>query len=250
MRTAYFGKLGSAQLMIKDGINMRYDVILWDLDGTLLDFHYAQHYAIKKCLEEINITATEEIIERYSQINDKWWKDLEREKVSKEQLLTGRFIELFSEYNIICNDVEGFRNCYEEYLGDVYLYIDDSLEICKSLVGKCRQFIVTNGLASSAVKKIKLSGFHDIMEKIFISEQLGAPKPQKLFFDKVFESMPEVPKDRILIVGDSLSSDILGGNRAGIASCWYNPLEEINATEAETNFTIKNLNEIFNIIEV
>ncbi len=228
---------------------MRYDVILWDLDGTLLDFYYAQHYAIKKCLEEIGVTATEEMIERYSQINEKWWKGLETGEVSKEQLLTGRFLELFSEYNIVCNDVDGFRKCYEEYLGDVYLYIDDSLEICKSLMGKCRQFIVTNGLASTAVKKLKLSGFYDIMEKIFISEQLGAPKPQSIFFDKVFESIPEVPRDRILIVGDSLSSDILGGSRAGIVTCWYNPTEEINTTQVKTDYNIKHLSEIYKIME-
>lgn len=228
---------------------MRYDVILWDLDGTLLDFNHAQHHSLCKCLKEIGVVPDERIVERYSRINDSWWKRLERGEVTKKELLTGRFKELFAEYEIACSDVEAFRKHYEEYLGEVYRYLDDSLEICKSLSGSCRQFVVTNGLAATALKKLKLSGFYDIMENIFISEQLGAPKPHRSFFDRVFESMPEVSKERILIVGDSLSSDMRGGNNAGIATCWYNPANECNLTEVETDYIIQNLKEVAAIVE-
>lgn len=228
---------------------MRYDVILWDLDGTLLDFSYSQHFSLCKCLEEIGVTPTEEMVERYSEINESWWQRLERGEVSKIQLLTGRFQELFAEYGIVCADVNRFREDYEQYLGSVYKYQDNSLEICKSLQGKCRQFIVTNGITITAVKKLKLSGFTDIMEKVFISEQLGVPKPQKIFFDKVFETIPEVPKDRILIVGDSLSSDMRGGNNAGIATCWYNPKAAVNTTDVQVDFSIGHLKEVVGIVE-
>lgn len=228
---------------------MRYDVILWDVDGTLLDFDYSQHYAICKCLEEIGVTPSNGITERYAAINDGWWKRLEKGEVTKKQLLTGRFTDLFAEYDIVCDDVEGFRQHYQEYLGSVYRYIDNSLEICKALTGKCLQCVVTNGVTATQLNKLKLSGFYNIMEHIFISEQIGAPKPQRTFFDRIFEMLPDAPKDRMLIVGDSLSSDMQGGNNAGIDTCWYNPKNEINRTEAETNYIIRNLKEVLQIVE-
>lgn len=228
---------------------MRYDVILWDVDGTLLDFEYSQHYAICKCLEEIGVTPLDEITNRYAAINDGWWKRLEKGEVTKPQLLIGRFTDLFAEYGIACEDVEEFRRHYQEYLGNVFRYIDDSLEICKKLKGKCRQFVVTNGVTKTQLSKLKLSGFYDVMDDIFISEQIGAPKPQRAFFDRVFETMPEVVRNRVLIVGDSLSSDMRGGNNAGIDTCWYNPEDEINTTEVETNFIIRNLSEVLQIVE-
>jgi 2-haloacid dehalogenase len=226
-----------------------FDVILWDVDGTLLDFLYSQKYAISKCLNEIGISPTEELVSRYSAINDGWWKRLEKGEVTKQELLTGRFLDLFAEYGIDCRDVETFRLHYQEYLGSVYRYIDNSLEVCKALKGKCRQFVVTNGVTKTQMAKLSAAGFCEIMEDVFISEQLGAPKPQKRFFDKVLERIPQVPQERILIVGDSLSSDIRGGNRAGIKTCWYNPENLQNETDAETDFIIRNLREVLLIVE-
>lgn len=228
---------------------MHYDVILWDVDGTLLDFTYSQYHSLYRCLEGIGVVPTEEMITRYSAINDDWWKRLEKGEVSKNELLTGRFLDLFAEYHIVCEDVEAFRKQYEYNLGTIYQYRDDSLEICKKLKGKCRQCVVTNGISAVALKKLKLSGFFEVMDDIFISEQIGVPKPHKRFFDRVLETMPEVPLNRILIVGDSLTSDMRGGNNAGIVTCWYNPGDESNTTEVQTDFIIRNLKEIFGILE-
>lgn len=228
---------------------MLYDVILWDVDGTLLDFSYSMDCALTKCLKEIGVEATKEIKERYSEINDNWWKRLERGEVTKAQLLTGRFTDLFAERQIDCYDVETFIQHYQQYLGTYFKYIDNSLEICKALKGKCRQCVVTNGVASTQLSKLKLSGLYDIMDDIFISEQLGAPKPHRFFFDRVLETMPEIRKEKILIVGDSLTSDMRGGNNAGIATCWYNPNNEINETAVEINFMIRNLKEVPLIVE-
>lgn len=228
---------------------MHYDVILWDVDGTLLDFAYSQYHSLYQCLEGIGVAPTEGMIARYSAINDDWWKRLERGEVSKKELLTGRFLDLFAEYHIVCEDVEAFRKQYEYNLGTIYQYRDASLEICKKLKGKCRQCVVTNGVSAVALSKLKLSGFFEVMDDIFISEQIGVPKPHKCFFDRVLETMPDVPLNRILIVGDSLTSDMRGGNNAGIVTCWYNPGDVINTTEVQTDFIIRNLKEIFGILE-
>lgn len=228
---------------------MRYDVILWDVDDTLLDFPYSQRMSLIHTAEKMGISVTEEMMARYSAINDSWWKRLEKGEVTKAQLLTGRFAEWFAEYGIACEDVAAFKQSYENGLGEIYRYRDDSLAVCKALRGKCRQFVVTNGVAAVQLSKLKRAGFFDIMENIFISEQIGAPKPQRLFFDRVLETMPEVAKQRILIVGDSLSSDMRGGNNAGIATCWYNPAAQVNTTEVETDFIIRNLKEVIVIVE-
>lgn len=228
---------------------MRYDVILWDVDDTLLDFPYSQKMSLIKTAEKLGVTATEEMVARYAAINEGWWKRLEKGEVTKQQLLTGRFLDWFAEYGIVCENVDEFRDYYESGLGQIFRYRDDSLQVCKALQGKCRQFVVTNGVTAPQLSKLKLSGFFEIMENIFISEQLGAPKPQRLFFDRVLETMPEVARSRVLIVGDSLSSDMRGGNNAGIATCWYNPTDQINTTEVETDFIIRNLKEVIAIVE-
>lgn len=228
---------------------MKYECLLWDVDGTLLDFEYSQKYAIRKCLQEIGISAGEDIIKRYSEINDSYWKRLELGEITKAQLLTGRFVSLFKEYGILCEDVESFRHNYQEYLGSVYQYLDHSLEICEKLNGRCRQFVVTNGVTSTQINKLKSAGFADIMEGIFISEEVGAPKPQKAFFDACFARMGEVSKEKILIIGDSLSSDILGGINAGIDTCWYNPSGQPAKAGIQFTYQIDHLSQIQNIIE-
>lgn len=228
---------------------MRYDVILWDVDGTLLDFNYSQRKAICKCIEDIGITPSEEMIVRYAQINEGWWRRLELGQVTREELLVGRFSDLFTEYHIECVDIELFKNQYENMLGNIYTLKENSLEICNYLKGKCRQYVVTNGVTSVQMNKLKSSGLWDVMDGIFISEQIGAPKPQKAFFDKVLESIPQKNKTRILIVGDSLSSDIRGGNIAGIDTCWYNPDNEANNMEVKITYCIHYLKEVIQIVE-
>ena len=229
---------------------MRYEVILWDVDNTLLDFDYSQRYALCRCLRENGTEPDEEMVRTYSAINDSWWKRLERGEVSKQELLTGRFRDFFAARGISCKDMDGFCKRYQEYLGSVYRCLDDSLEVCKSLTGKCRQFAVTNGVTRTQMGKLRLAGFTEIMEDIFISEQLGVPKPQKEFFDQVLKAVGVLPK-KALIVGDSLTSDIAGGRRAGIATCWYNPgnLPEARAADAVPDFTIRNLREVERILE-
>lgn len=205
----------------------RFDAVLWDLDGTLLDFLYAQRQAIIRCFESIGREATEEIIQHYTAINDSYWKRFELGEVTKEQLLTGRFVSLFEAYQITDADVSVFQREYQENLGRVYRYLDDSFELCCNLRGKVKQYVITNGTTSVQESKLQLSGLSELMDGIFISEQIGVPKPQKGFFDHCLHAMSEdgegVDKDRLLIVGDSLTSDIKGGVLSGIPTCWYRP---------------------------
>lgn len=227
----------------------KYTTILWDVDGTLLDFVYSQRCALTSCFETIGMEITEEIIARYSQINDVFWKRLELGEITKAQLLNGRFIQLFEEYDIHDVDVEAFRQQYQKELGCVYSYIDDSLQICKSLHGKVKQYVVTNGVTSTQENKLRLSGLGELMEALFISEQIGAPKPHKEYFDYCLAHVEEQDKSRILLVGDSLTSDIKGGVLAGIPTCWYRPEGTVNSTEYKPDYEISDLHQIYEILE-
>ncbi len=205
----------------------RFTTLFWDVDGTLLDFLYSQRYAITKCFHSAGHEITEEIIQRYTAINNAFWKRLELGEITKEELLSGRFLALFAEYGIQDIDVKAFLAEYQEGLGSVWRFLDDSLEICQSLQGHFRQYVVTNGVTSTQISKLKLSGLYAVMDGVFVSEELGAPKPHREFFERCFERLAaeggETDRRRILIVGDSLSSDIKGGVNAGIATCWYRP---------------------------
>lgn len=222
--------------------------ILWDVDGTLLDFSYSQRYAITKCFYKIGKAITEEMIQRYSEINDSYWRQLELGEISKNTLQTGRFLTLFAEYGIEAVDVEAFSRDYQEALGSVYSYLDDSLTICKSLQGYYKQFIVTNGTASTQRNKLKCSGLSEVMEDLFISDEIGINKPDIGFFTACLEKIEEKEKSKIILVGDSLTSDIKGGVNAGILTCWYNPSKSCNDTSWKPDYEIQDLHQIYKVL--
>lgn len=227
-----------------------FTTILWDVDGTLLDFTYSQRLALKQCCRTVGKKLTEEMIQRYSEINDMYWKQLELGEITKKELLTARFITWFEEFGMQDVDVESFRKEYQEGLGNIYSFIDDSLTICKSLHGRVKQYVITNGVTSTQKSKLRLSGLAEIMDGLFISEEIGTPKPQKEFFDYCLEQVAEKDKSKILIVGDSLSSDIKGGVQAGIPTCWYRSDEAENHTEYVPDYEINDLHRIYDILKV
>lgn len=228
----------------------KFTTILWDVDGTLLDFLYSQKYAITKCFRTAGRDITEEQIKRYSQINDDYWRRLELGEITKDQLLTGRFATLFEEYKIKDIDLAVFAKEYQEALGSVFSFIDDSLTICKALQEKVRQYVITNGVTATQMNKLKLSGLVEAMDGIFISEQIGTPKPAKEFFDYCLKHIEEKDKSKLLIVGDSLSSDIKGGVLSGIPTCWYRPKGAINDTPYHPDYEISDLHMLYDILEV
>lgn len=227
----------------------QFDVILWDVDGTLLDFTAAEKAAICGLFLEFGLgSCTEEMLKRYSAINRKYWNRLERGEMTKPQILVGRFAEFFSGEGMDPSLGERFNEAYQVRLGDTIVFRDHSKELVASLRGKLKQYVVSNGTVIAQTKKLRRSGLDALMDGIFLSEQIGYEKPAKEFFDCVFRALGEVDKDRVLIVGDSLTSDILGGTYAGIKTCWYNPNGEVRDTAARVDFEIQDLNEVLGIL--
>ena len=201
----------------------KYEIILWDVDQTLLDFTKSEDYALRHAFEQFGRSIDTEIVKLYSGINDSYWKRLERGEVTRQEVLYGRFRSLFQELSVEDITAEEFAPVFQKALGSVYFYKDDSYRLCQELQKDFRQYVVTNGVTWTQQNKLKLAGFDKVMEDIFISEMLGCDKPGREFFDKCFERIPDFNKEKTIIVGDSLNSDMLGGNNAGIACCWYNP---------------------------
>lgn len=223
-------------------------VILWDVDGTLLDFLAAEKEAIKSCFRFFGIgEATDEMIARYSVINKKYWKMLEAGEIDKPTVLRGRFEEFFINEGIDFNDFDALNSEYQIRLGDTICFFDNSYEIVKNLKGKFLQYAVTNGTVRAQTKKLKASGLGELFDGVFISDEIGYEKPTNEFFNFVFSSIGEYKKDEILIIGDSLTSDMQGGNNSGILCCWYNRNHESAPDGMRIDFNIDNLNEVYNI---
>lgn len=224
--------------------------VLWDVDGTLLDFRAAEREAIRRCFEKFGMgECTDEMISVYSGINSKYWKKLECGEISKQQVLYDRFAEFFSLYGVKCPDIDDFNGEYQLRLGDTVAYNDDSYNLLLSLKKTVKQYAVTNGTSVAQRIKLEKSGFIDVLDDVFISDEVGIDKPNTEFFNFVLAHIVEKDKRKIMIVGDSLTSDIRGGNNAGIICCWYNPKFEKAKNGYNIDYTISNLGEVYNIIE-
>ena len=225
-------------------------VILWDIDGTLLNFGMSEKYALRKCFSIYGLgECTDEMLARYSAINRKYWERLERRELTREQVLVGRFQEFLQAEGLPTDCVEAFNSEYQVRLGDCAFFNDDGYELVKRLKGRVQQYAVTNGTAVAQDRKLKLSGLDQLFDGVFISEQLGVDKPNQGFFDAVWSEIGHYDPEEVLIVGDSLTSDIQGGNNAGILCCWYNPAGKKNETELRIEWEIQNLNEVEQILD-
>ncbi len=225
-------------------------VILWDIDGTILDFDKAEYNAIKALFIKHNLgECTDDMIKDYSRINKKYWEALERKEMTKPEILVGRFKEFFSCYGIDVEKAEVFNSDYQIALGDTIVFFANALETINALKGKVLQYAVTNGTKTAQTKKLNNSGLKDILDGVFISEDLGVEKPSEEFFKKVFDCIGHYDKSEVIIVGDSLTSDILGGNNAGILTCHFNPYDKPITHQVHIDYSIKDLSEILSIVK-
>ncbi len=224
-------------------------VILWDMDGTLLNFEKAEYQAIRSCFEIFDLgECTDEMIARYSMINKRYWERLERKEITKPEVLVGRFEEFFATENILTSCAAEFNKEYQLRLGDTICFCDHSYELVKSLKGRVKQYAVTNGTKVAQDKKLSKSGLIDLLDDVFISEEVGAEKPDVRFFEYVWEQIGKFSPEEVMIVGDSLTSDMQGGNNAGILCCWYNPKGLINSSDLKIDYEIDDLQKILEIL--
>ena len=226
-----------------------FKVILWDIDGTLLNFHMAEAAAIRALFQKFNLgICTDEMLKDYSGINATFWKLLEAGKMTKPQILTGRFETFFQKYNLDTSCVTAFNDAYQLALGDTICFNPGALETITAIKGNLLQCAVTNGTLIAQKKKLALSGLDKLFDGIFISDVIGAEKPHPDFFDAVWKEIGHYPPEEVLIVGDSLTSDIRGGNNIGIRTCWYNPSGNPAPDDIHIDFEISEISQVLDII--
>ena len=226
-----------------------YKYLLWDVDGTVLDFLASEDYAIKFLFKKYNIgVCTDEMIKQYSAINTKYWQKLERGEMTKREILIGRFYEFFGLIGADVSIAEDFNRDYQVTLGDHIEFVQKAEEILLSQKGKYKLVAVTNGTKVAQDKKLHLSGLDKVFDEIFISENVGFEKPDIKYFDYVFDSLGITDKREALIIGDSLTSDIKGGYNAGIDTCWFNPLNKPNTLNIPVTYEIDDLGKLYNIV--
>lgn len=224
-------------------------VILWDIDGTLLNFEEAEKYAIRACFSQFGLgECSDEMLADYSVINRGYWQRLERGELTKPQVLEGRFTEFFGKYGLDTSCVTAFNAQYQISLGDTFCFHEGGLETVQTLRGKVKQYAVTNGTRIAQERKLQGSGLAELLDGVFISENIGIEKPGIGFFHRVWESIGVYAPDEVMIVGDSLTSDIQGGNNAGILCCWFNPQGKPAPKNLRIDYTISELSQILDII--
>ena len=228
----------------------KYTTVFWDLDQTLLDFDRSMEYALQAVFAQYGLKINEEMTARYSVINRSYWLRLESGELSKEQVTVGRFRTFFEELGITHVSPEELNVDYQRELGSVFFFMEGAKELVALLKERgYRQYVVTNGVNATQANKMRLSGLDRIMDGVVVSELMGYPKPRKEFFDGCFAALSDVDRNKCILVGDSLTSDMRGAENAGIASCWFNPEKQEKDVDVRTDYEIRRLEELISILE-
>ncbi len=216
--------------------------VLLDLDDTILDFKMSERIALSKTLKKFGVEPTEEIIQKYSRYNISQWKRLERGEISREEVKVNRYKLLFDDIGVDISPKDATAD-YEENLAHGHYFVDGAEEMLNSLYKDYDLYLVSNGAKKVQEGRMSTAGINHCFKDIFISEVIGYEKPSVKFFDKVFETIGNVNKDETVIIGDSLTSDIMGGKNAKIKTVWFNP-NGLDCGDIVPDYQISSLNEI------
>lgn len=224
------------------------EFLLLDLDNTILDFDKAERDGICATFRRMGLAPTEEVLSRYHVINQAHWQMLERGELTREQVVVQRFAALFAEFNCPA-DPAVCAELYAETLSSGHDFLPGALEAVQRLQKKYRLYIASNGTASVQHRRMTDAKLYPYFEQVFISQHLGANKPEKAFFDRSFAKIEGFDPGKAIIVGDSLTSDILGGLHAGILTCWVNPRGEKAPEAIRPHYTIPSITHLETLLE-
>lgn len=225
-----------------------YKLIFLDADDTLFDYEKAEQYSLSGVLSHFDCKLDfEKVKKRYKVINSNLWYELEKGLVSKEELRYKRFEILFKEFNLDYNPHEA-SEVYVRHLSESNFLLDDAFELCRYLNKKYKLVIITNGIKEVQISRINNSLIKEFISELVISDDVGVAKPNEKIFEYALRLAGDYTKEEILMIGDSLSSDIKGAKNFGIDACWYNIHSIENTTELNPKYEIVALDELYEIL--
>lgn len=232
--------------------------LLFDLDMTLLDFLEAEKLAFKATVDGLNLIYSQDFYEAYSIANEKCWKRLELKEITKKELYEIRFSETLDWYFMKHGKVsslpplQDINSMYINNMCKIGVLLPGAMEFVLKLK-KSREdlslYIITNGTSKTARGRVNVSGLEPLFKEVFVSDEIGVNKPDKRFFEHVFDEL-KCTADECLVIGDSLSSDMLGAKNAGIKSLWYtNDPQEESVNKYSITYTASSFDEMLKILE-
>ena len=227
---------------------MKYEILLFDADNTVLDFDKSEEQALARSFAETGLQFNQTVLQVYRKNNIYQWQLFEQGKLSKPQVLINRFVETFNELNFPLVRVETVSDLYEDYLMLGFYIMPYAEQVLSELQTKCKLYLVSNGVLRIQNSRMKGSGLEKYFLERFVSEEVGYPKPQIEYFDYCFSHIDGIDKSKTLIIGDSLTSDIQGGVNAGIDTCWFNPWHNVNKSKLTPTYEITDLRQLLDIV--
>ncbi|MHC4039086.1 YjjG family noncanonical pyrimidine nucleotidase [Streptococcus sp. KHUD_017] len=228
---------------------MTYKFLLFDLDHTLLDFDTAEDVALTQLLKEEGVEDIQDYKDYYVPMNKSLWRDLEQKKITKAELINTRFSKLFAHFGIE-KDGSYLAERYQFFLskqGQTFPGVEDLLKYL--IHQEYELYAATNGITFIQTGRLEQSGIAPFFKEIFISEQLHTQKPDAAFYEKIGARIPNFDKNHALMIGDSLTADIQGGNNADIDTIWYNPNHLENHTQAHPTYEVDSYQALLELLD-
>jgi len=221
--------------------------IFIDIDNTILDFDKCSRFCIEKACENFGIPFSARLTDKFFEINDKLWKEHEKQTLSTEKLYEIRFNLIFSELNVDCDGV-GFEKIYRYYLNRSAIPVDGATDALEYLSGKYKLYAASNAAYEQQIFRLEAADMLKFLSGVFLSGNIGYPKPSKEFFDACFEKIPEAAPENTLMLGDSISADIDGAVKYGLKTCWLNRKGESVPQNLKIDYVINDMAQVKDIL--
>lgn len=225
----------------------KYQWLFFDADGTLFDYDRAEAKALEGTFRDFHLPFLSEYSGIYQKINHQIWLDLENGQITAEALRLVRFERLFETINVRTPAAE-FSERYLLNLSLASDLMEGAEETVRALKGRYRMIIITNGLKDVQYRRLERSPIADCFEGVAISEEIGAAKPDSRYFDAVFARTGSPAREDVLVIGDSLTSDIQGGYQYGLDTCWFNPAGKPGNPQFTATYEIRRLTELIALL--
>lgn len=231
---------------------MRWDAVMLDMDNTLMDFDRSEQQALNHLFNHYDISFEQANVDLYLTINSRLWGAVENQLISLTEVPGRRFWDFTAALGL-SSDGDRMEEDYEEYLSQEHTLLAGALEVCETLSGRCRLYGATNGLSKVQHGRMERSGLRPFMSGFFISADIGYNKPMKAYFDhcigQIESQIGRVERSSVLIVGDSLKSDIAGGLGAGLTTCWFNPQQRPRPETITPHYEIHRLEALLDLVD-